>query len=893
MTKITAPAEVAGWLVKGRVTVPDRVTGHMHRAEITARCMPTRRPLTLLHAPGGFGKTTLLAECCRAEGARGVPTAWLFLDEQDDEAMLDTYLTFAFQRAGLDMAGSFAGAAGVREAGRRIMIALRAIQADGRPWVLALDAVERAVNKDGVSVLNELVRANVANLHLALACRQLPVGLDIARPVFAGAEVITAGDLRFSRADIARFFGGRLSRQQLAQVAQESSGWPIALRVERESRGQRNAERAQVVGAVVKNWIESRLWCDLSDDDREFVLDAGILEWMDAELLDEALGGQNLMARLHSLPSLAGLLEPVRGGARKVWRLHELLRQHCVSRRRRDMPGRYRSIHQRIATVLARRGETIAAVRHAAEAADTALLGLILTHAGGVQLLLRQGSDQLLAADQSMTEETLALFPRLALVRIAALLVKGEIGEAARQLAAARRSLGAAAVDDAQLDCELHSVEGMLAQNSCESVGSPGVRRLMAGLARLADRPDVNPLGRAAMEYGLSMVHNLKAEFDPALERARCARRWIGKESTYLNMALDFQYGQVAMARGRVREAAAWYRKGVKAARERFLVDSRFGVLGEVLTRELELERNRFRNEDDTLLPRALWRASTQFASHASAADMAVELAREARGIDYALEVAEEMSAVARGTGLPQLERYLAGLRVAVLAGAGRVDDAEARWRDHALPESFDRCVDLAGQSWREMELLSCARLRLCTAGGEFEAGRRLVGDLLAVATQRGLRRTQMRALAQAMAHEHAAGEPDLAAEHLATFLRLFAETDYARPIVRERASAIPLLTRFLDAHAASPLANPATILLAAARAGEQDTVPMLTERELEVLRQLETRTDHRIAAALGVTRAGVRYHVQRLFAKLGVNGRHVAVERARSLGILPLDRSK
>ena len=447
---MTAPPEVTAWLAKRRVTVPDRVTGYLHRAEITARCMPTGRPLTLLHAPGGFGKTTLLAECCRAEAARGVPTAWLFLNEQDDAATLDTYLAFAFQRAGLDIAGLRAGDAGVPGADRRITITLRAIQADGRPWVLALDEVERVVNEDAVSILNELVRADVANLHLALACRQMPVGLDIARPVFAGAgaEVVTAADLRFARADIARFFGGRLSRRELVRIADESAGWPIALRVERESPGQRDAERAQVVGDVVKNWIESHLWNDLSDDDREFVLDAGILEWMDAELLDEALGGQNLLARLQSLPGLAGLLEPVRGGARKVWRMHPLVRQHCVSRRRRDTLGRYRSIHRRIATVLARRGETVAAMRHADEAADVAMLGVILTQAGGAQLLLRQGSDQLVAADRLITEETLALFPRLALVRVVADVVNGELGEAAQQLAAVRRELGAAA--DAQ-----------------------------------------------------------------------------------------------------------------------------------------------------------------------------------------------------------------------------------------------------------------------------------------------------------------------------------------------------------------------------------------------------------------------------------------------------------
>ena len=367
----------------------------------------------------GFGKTTRLAETCRAAAARGIPTAWLVLDESDDEATLDTYLSFAFQYAGLNLSGLSPDAARVRKSDRRITITLRAIQADPRPWVLALDELEQVVGEDEVSVLNGLFRGDVPNLHIALTCRRLPHGLDIAGPVFDRAEVITAADLRFSRTEIARFFGGRLSRRELVRVATESAGWPIALNVEREKRERGHAESAQVVGAVVKNRLESRLWNDLTEDERELVLDAGVLEWMDAELLDEVLDGRNLMARLHSLPGLAGLLQPVR--TRKVWCLHPLIREFCVSRRRRVTPGRYQSIHRRIARALARRGDIVTAARHAAEAQDAVLVGEIVTQAGGVQLIFKQSSERLLAVDRSINEETLALFPRLATIRVVAL----------------------------------------------------------------------------------------------------------------------------------------------------------------------------------------------------------------------------------------------------------------------------------------------------------------------------------------------------------------------------------------------------------------------------------------------------------------------------------------
>ena len=91
------------WLLRQKITVPDRVPGYVHRAELVSRVMPTRRRLTVLNAAGGFGKTTLLAHCCRMLREDGVATAWVSTDEQDEPEVLDIYIAFACQDAGLDL----------------------------------------------------------------------------------------------------------------------------------------------------------------------------------------------------------------------------------------------------------------------------------------------------------------------------------------------------------------------------------------------------------------------------------------------------------------------------------------------------------------------------------------------------------------------------------------------------------------------------------------------------------------------------------------------------------------------------------------------------------------------------------------------------------------------
>ncbi len=81
--------------------VPDLVAGFVERPELEQRCSPLQRQLTVLQAPGGFGKTALLAQCCHRLREAGVPVAWLELADENGPVTLGKYLTLAFERAGV------------------------------------------------------------------------------------------------------------------------------------------------------------------------------------------------------------------------------------------------------------------------------------------------------------------------------------------------------------------------------------------------------------------------------------------------------------------------------------------------------------------------------------------------------------------------------------------------------------------------------------------------------------------------------------------------------------------------------------------------------------------------------------------------------------------------
>ena len=678
--------EVVPWLLRHKVALPDPVEGWLEREELEARCVLTERRLTVLHAPGGFGKTALLGQCCRALRERGVAVAWLSLDEDDGPGSLAVYLALAFEEAGLGTfgegvgseAGALAQAPGPQadtQVDYRINLLVRALERHGAPCVLTLDEVERLASPGAVGTLNALLRRAPGNLHLGMAFREPPPGLEIAMFALEGREAtMTADDLRFSRSDIARFFAQGLSRREVTSVAADSAGWPIALRIHRNA-GRRESGRAQGAERTVAGWIETRLWRGIADEDRDFVLDAALFDSLDPALLDEVLGVRSAGRRIASMGALAGLLS-TRGGGGAAMRLHPLIRDWCERRRFEETPNRFRAIHRDIARALARRGRFVEALRHAGEAGDAALLGEVGERTGGVRLWLEQGVEGLRAVDGLLSEEVLGTHPRLALVRCVALTLSGDIAGARRVYGAAEAATAGftrdrEGGDDGALLFDHLLVYGLVEMCGCVPYGELSTQMLPLGMGVVEGR-DPGVLFRGVFSLGLCFAHNQGAGFDAAVEWGERAREALGRDSPYL-AHVDFQLGSVAMARGRAEEALACYGRALRVARASHLRDAGAMALGEVLAAELAFERSAGAVSVDgtRLSPRLLGECGAWLDIYAASAEVGAELARLDGGVQAALVLVEDAREHARRTGRAPLERFLSALRVSVLLAGG------------------------------------------------------------------------------------------------------------------------------------------------------------------------------------------------------------------------------
>ncbi|MCY4060408.1 MAG: LuxR C-terminal-related transcriptional regulator, partial [Gammaproteobacteria bacterium] len=843
--------------------------------------MPTHRRLTVLKATGGFGKTTLMAECCRRTREHGIATAWLSLDEYDSLGVLDAYIALACTGAGLDLHDALEAAETVGGPVPRIGTVVEAIEALGTSFVIAFDELERLSDRESMSLLAFLLERGPPNLHLLFACREIPDGIDVAGVLLEGrAEVIETEDLRFSRADVARFFDLSLSRRALAEVANHSAGWPVALCISRNSRNERQLRTAR---DVTKNWIESRLFNDLGHGERDLVLDLGLFDWFDAGLLNEVLQRTDSMRRVEGMGVLEGLIERVQsGGSGKVRRLHAVIRDHCTAQRFREDPDRFVEVHRRIAGALASRGQTVPAMRHAIEGNDPFLAGEILLRAGGVRLFARQGVMQYLEADRLLSEEVIARVPRLKLVRCVARMLTGRQREAKALFAECRiLDAGDGSDADVEIEADMSFAHGCIALYGGEPVGSGWTRAVVRDM-RLAESPGLDPGTRGHFEYALAVRHFLKGEFGNALEHLSAARELLSG-TQYIECYGDLLHGQIEFVRGHAQNAESHFRKARRVARRHFVLDPVAVTACEVPLCELVLERDVPSNiAEPPGVRRALTKVGVPYSYFATAANVFVDTRVAAGRVQDALAVADELLSYVRSFDLTGFVRLVVALRVSVLVSAGRVRDAERAWRLAKLPEEAEACVGLESQSWREMEAVSETRGRLLIATKRYHEARHLLGELHAFAAKRSFRRTEMRALALLLVVERQAGNAEAAVRYLTEYLRLFADSPYAWPLVRERAACQDPLIRFLASNPESPHRESARRLLAVLSRQGSATHPAFTERERDVLRRLPGQTVKQVGASLGLSVHGVRYYLRKLFAKLQVSNRSDLLRRAR-----------
>jgi LuxR family transcriptional regulator, maltose regulon positive regulatory protein len=448
----------AGPPAAGPVLVVTKLRAPTVRAELVPRrrlveLLVRRGPhkLTLIDAPAGWGKTTLLAEW-QNDPAEARPFAWVSLDRADnDPVRFWTYVVTALQTAAPDLGERALGVLGRRGPSvlRDVLPELiNELAREAPELVLTLDDYHTIGNDEihqGVELLCERLPAQ---LHLAIATRSDPP-LPLARMRVRGELLEVRSDaLAFSDEEATALLNAHLglglSGTDVARLQQRTEGWAAALYLAALSlRGR--ADAADFIGAFagdnrhVVDYLGGEVLAGQPPDRRTFLVRTSILERLCGPLCDAVTGGAGSAAALEEIERANLFLVPL--DATRTWyRYHHLFGELLRHELGRSEPELVATLHRRAAAWYQAAGAVPDAIQHAVSGGDVdQARELIAEHWLG---FFNRGELATVAAWlDALPQEAVEGDPRLAVARVWLALDLGRPGEAGEWLERAERGL--------------------------------------------------------------------------------------------------------------------------------------------------------------------------------------------------------------------------------------------------------------------------------------------------------------------------------------------------------------------------------------------------------------------------------------------------------------------
>ncbi|MDI3258138.1 MAG: LuxR C-terminal-related transcriptional regulator [Sinobacteraceae bacterium] len=420
-----------------KVTPPISSPYEVPRRSILQRVCESACAVVVVHAPAGFGKTTLMAQLRTEVQARGEASAWLALDEGDND--VSRFLAgFAAAIQGLRVPEPVAAKPPLHNSDVALWIMDR-ISAVAGPLTLFFDNLEALHNPIVVGLMARGFDAVPPHVRIVASARALPdIGLARLRAK-GGLLEIEADSLRFSEKEAHDFLvrrrGMALTNDQVARLLARTEGWAAALwlaslALERCSNPAAFLADFSGSNAAIADYLAEDVLAALSQELREFVLRSSVLDELSPALCDAVCGVRNSLQMLQQLERLNLFIQPVDGQA-CVFRYHRLFRDFLRTQLERYHVTELPVLHRTACAAYLEAGRPIPAIQHAlrAGAIDIALQ-LLEQH---VDALLNQGRLRLIREWLSqLPEAELTRRPQLRLIYAWCLTFTRGPGEALR-----------------------------------------------------------------------------------------------------------------------------------------------------------------------------------------------------------------------------------------------------------------------------------------------------------------------------------------------------------------------------------------------------------------------------------------------------------------------------
>jgi LuxR family transcriptional regulator, maltose regulon positive regulatory protein len=859
------------------------------------------RKLTLIAAPAGFGKTTLVSAWV---GSCGLPVAWLSLDNADNDptrflAYLVAALRFIAPAIGAGVL-SMLQSPQPPPTEAMLTILLNEMSTLPNPFVLVLDDYHVIDAKPIDMALTFLLEHLPPHMHLVITTREDPQ-LPLAR--FRARDQLTElrdTDLRFTPSEVAAFLKGvmrlNLSTEDIDALEERTEGWIAGLQLAALSlQGQHDATSfiASFTGSsrFIIDYLAEEVLERQPDEIRAFLLRTSVLERMCAPLCDAVLSVESDVAPLAGSPqpiASQAMLEKLErsnlfiiplDNERRWYRYHHLfadLLQQRLHQRSTSSPSDGRDsvpeLHRRASQWYEDNGLELEAFQHAAAANDVARAERLIEGAG-VPLHFRGAGAPVRNWLLSLPKTVLDARPSLWVTYASVSMMTGQHTAVEEKLQAAEAALHGTEADDKTRDL----VGRIASLRATVAVIQHDVATLLAESRRALEflHPNNLPL-RTAASYTLGYAYQLQGDRTAA---SRAYTDVIAISTSFgasiYTTAATLSLGQLQEADNQLVLAAETYRRALMLAGDPprpMACEAHLG-LARITYQWNDLDVAEQHGYQCLQLVRQMESVDTV----ASYGIFLAHLKLAQGDLPGALAVLDEAEAFVRQHHFVFRMPDVAAAQVLVLLRQGHLVAAAQLAATHELPISLARVHMAQGDPATALALLEPVRQRAEARGWQDEQLKVLVLQAVALHAQSETA-TAVHLLKDALSLAKPSG-----------FVRLF--VDEGLPMARLLYDALahgvePASIRRLLA--AFPVAEPEQASSSPVSGPDSEWVEPLSTREREVLQLIaEGLTNQDVAARLYLSLHTVKVHARNIYAKLGVTSRTQAVAKGKALGIL------
>ena len=886
---------------------PPEFAGAIRRDVLLERLLENAsHRVILIQGPAGHGKSTLMQQAKSASDLSGISTGWLTLDEADnDPRRLFLHLqglVAAVRRVSPDRVLPEADDGAGSGLWRPVDWFVSALIEAGQPVSLFLDEFQHLSDKAILTFFREVMERIPESVRIFIGTRSVP-DIGLARLVVNNlATVIRTDDLRFSFAEVLRFFATvpdlNIRADETEVMYRQTEGWPAALQLFRLSLVSPSLRRT--LGDLgdfrppeLADYLADNVLGLQAPAIQDFLRRTSLLTRLSAPLCDAVMeqpGSQEILLFLER----SGLFVRSLDSEKRWFRLHSLFSTFLQEQLRQSGVDPSVDIHRRAMAWYRDHGHFEDAAYHALAAQDYSRAADVMdpwftrliadAHLTTVERWAERLPTEEIAARPDLTVKiawALTFLRRRAkLVPIMASLDAQDAGDRRGAVTDPRvvRAMVSTLVGD------LASADETIRTVDVHSVDLQGFRAFELGAA-------ANLKGYLALTAGA---------FEDAKAFLVIARAYSNRAESRFTLGYAMANTAVALLmQGRLAESLECCRLGLAETGIR-MGESLAGAALVACFIQALYEANEIDQAE------ALFNECREMITQATLLDyLAVAHVAMARIDDlrgrprHAEALLDEAEAIGLTNALPRLVRIVNAERIRRLLLQGEIAQAQSlsgRLREAAglrLPEGWIPFAE-------DTEDDTIGRIRLAIHNGRIDEAVREITRQLTIAQNSGRIRRQIKLhVLEALAYARKGAEP-AARRYLRQALHLAQAGGYIRTILDEGAEVVRLLRLEQDAVAHSDgdgLLASFVATLVAVGGGERgeatasdrfEPLEPLTRREIDILVFLANGASNKeIARRTQVSENTVKFHLKNVYAKLAVTSRLQAINGARKMGLL------